>query len=68
MAGTSHPELRETTVRCGGCGRSFRLRSTAPELSVEVCSACHPAYTGVERRATAGSRVDRFNRRWRPVV
>jgi large subunit ribosomal protein L31 len=64
----THPELKETTVRCAACGTSFRLRSAVPVTSVEVCSACHPAYTGVERQAAAGSRVDRFNRRWRSVV
>jgi len=68
MVETRHPELTRTTVRCAGCGTTFRLRSTAPDLTVEVCSACHPAYTGVARQAASGSRVDRFNRRWRGVV
>jgi large subunit ribosomal protein L31 len=68
MVETRHPELKETTVRCAGCGTSFRLRSAVRVASVEVCAACHPAYTGVQRQVAAGSRVDRFNRRWRGVV
>ena len=68
MVETRHPELQETTVRCAGCGTSFRLRSAAPVATVEVCAACHPAYTGVARSPAAGSRVERFNRRWRGVV
>src|SRR5256886_15627571 len=58
-----HPELMLTTVRCTSCGRSFVTRSTRDEIVVDVCSNCHPAYTGAERRVQSGSRIERFERR-----
>ena len=58
-----HPELHVVDLECASCGASFTLRSAAASLSADVCSNCHPAYTGVERASAAGSRVDRFNRR-----
>jgi large subunit ribosomal protein L31 len=51
------------TVRCTSCGEVFTTRSTRSEIIVDVCSNCHPAYTGVERSAQSGSRIDRFERR-----
>ena len=50
-------------VRCSSCGESFRIRSTAEAISVDVCSNCHPAYTGRERTVASGGRIERFNRR-----
>jgi len=58
-----HPELMATTVRCTSCGTSFTTRSTRAELVVDVCSTCHPAYTGAERTKPSGSRIERFERR-----
>jgi large subunit ribosomal protein L31 len=58
-----HPTLHLLDVRCSSCGSSFRIHSTAQAISVEVCSICHPAYTGRERAVTTGGRVERFNRR-----
>jgi large subunit ribosomal protein L31 len=63
MQQTLQPELRATTVVCGSCGTTFELRSTAGDLTVDVCARCHPAYTGVERAAASGGRVARFERR-----
>jgi large subunit ribosomal protein L31 len=60
-----HPELTLTTVRCTTCGNTFTTRSNRGELVVDVCSNCHPAYTGVERAARSGSRIERFERRRR---
>jgi large subunit ribosomal protein L31 len=60
---TQHPNLHLVDVRCSTCGTTFTTRSTAAAISVDVCSACHPAYTGRQRSATAGDRVERFNRR-----
>ena len=62
MKGT-HPELTMTTVRCSACGHELTTRSTRSELVVDVCSRCHPAYTGESRPATGGSRIERFERR-----
>jgi large subunit ribosomal protein L31 len=58
-----HPEPATTTVSCSNCGATFQTRSTRPSIQVEVCSQCHPAYTGVERSVSRGSRIERFERR-----
>ena len=58
-----HPELTYTTVRCSSCGNAFATRSNRPEIVVDVCSNCHPAFTGVERAVQSGSRIERFERR-----
>jgi large subunit ribosomal protein L31 len=60
-----HAELMLTAVRCTSCGNEFTTRSDRSELVVEVCSNCHPAYTGVERAPLSGSRIERFERRRR---
>jgi large subunit ribosomal protein L31 len=65
LATTIHPELHSTTVRCSSCGSEFELRSTRAGMAVDVCANCHPAYTGRERRAVAGGRIERFERRRR---
>ncbi|CAN5713923.1 50S ribosomal protein L31 [soil metagenome] len=58
-----HPEYFETKVRCG-CGNTFTTRSTVPELHVELCSECHPFYTGKQKLVDSGGRIDRFERRY----
>ena len=60
---TIHPETRLVETACAACGATFSLRTTAESLSVDVCSNCHPAYTGAQRAVIAGDRVERFNRR-----
>lgn len=60
---TKHPELHLVEVRCSDCGTSFHTRSTADAITLDVCSNCHPAYTGVERTVATGGRIERFNRR-----
>jgi large subunit ribosomal protein L31 len=57
------PMLHHVDVRCASCGTSIEFRSAAAAISVDVCSNCHPAYTGRERTLTAGGRIDRFNQR-----
>jgi large subunit ribosomal protein L31 len=59
----THPETQLVDVVCATCGTSHRVRSTAPAFNVELCSNCHPAYTGIARAVGTGSRVERFNRR-----
>jgi large subunit ribosomal protein L31 len=63
MKTQNHPELHVVTAACASCGTTFGTRSTRPAVTVEVCSACHPAYTGVERAVSSGSRIERFERR-----
>jgi len=59
-----HPEQGLASVRCTSCGNSFTTRSTRSEIVVDVCSNCHPAYTGIERAVRSGGRIERFERRW----
>jgi large subunit ribosomal protein L31 len=58
-----HPEYVTATVRCS-CGNTFTTRSTKPEIHVEICSACHPFYTGKQKLVDTGGRVERFQRRY----
>ena len=57
-----HPEYVEAHVRCT-CGNEFTTRSTQPEIHVEICSNCHPFYTGKQKLVDTGGRVERFQRR-----
>ena len=57
-----HPEYVLATVTCS-CGNTFQTRSTKPELHVEICSNCHPFYTGRQKLVDSGGRVERFQRR-----
>jgi len=58
-----HPEYVESTVVCS-CGNTFTTRSTSPSLKVDVCSNCHPFYTGTQRIVDATGQVERFRRRF----
>jgi large subunit ribosomal protein L31 len=63
-----HPEYVTSTVRCS-CGNTFTTRSTRPEIHLELCSACHPFYTGKQKLVDTGGRVERFQRRYgRPAT
>ncbi|MFT4036471.1 MAG: 50S ribosomal protein L31 [Patulibacter sp.] len=57
-----HPEYVEAHVTCT-CGNTFTTRSTTPTISVEICSNCHPFYTGKQKLMDTGGRVERFRRR-----
>jgi large subunit ribosomal protein L31 len=59
-----HPKYEETTVHCS-CGHTFTTRSTRENIRVDVCSQCHPFYTGnAGRLVDAAGQVERFNRRF----
>ncbi|QSR36689.1 50S ribosomal protein L31 [Marinobacterium iners] len=59
-----HPEYNEVTITCS-CGNVMNTRSTmGQDMLVDVCSQCHPFYTGKQKEATSGGRVDRFNKRF----
>jgi len=58
-----HPEYKVATVRYS-CGETFTTRSTQSELRVDICSKCHPFYTGKQKLVDAGGRVERFERRY----
>ena len=59
-----HPEYHKAKVYCGGCGQEFYVGSTLTEIRVNVCSACHPFYTGKQKFVDAEGRVDRFRRKY----
>ena len=58
-----HPKYEEATVHCS-CGNTFTTRSTKSDLHVELCSQCHPFYTGKQKLVDSGGRVERFKRRY----
>ena len=57
-----HPKYETTTITCG-CGSSFETRSTGQKLRIDVCSRCHPFFTGEQRLMDTGGQVERFRRR-----
>ena len=58
-----HPEYNEATVKCV-CGNEFKTRSTLKEISVEICSACHPFFTGQQKLIDSAGRVERFVKKY----
>ena len=58
-----HPKYMKTTVHCA-CGNTFKTRSTKPELHLEICSACHPFFTGKQKLIDSAGRVERFQKRY----
>ncbi|HSM12440.1 MAG TPA: 50S ribosomal protein L31 [Thermoanaerobaculia bacterium] len=58
-----HPELHLVTAVCA-CGNTFQTRSTQKELRLEICSACHPFFTGKQKFVDTAGRVERFKRRY----
>ncbi|MBP1641714.1 MAG: ribosomal protein [Acidobacteria bacterium] len=58
-----HPELHLVTAVCA-CGNSFQTRSTKKELRLEICSACHPFFTGRQKFIDTAGRVERFKKRY----
>jgi large subunit ribosomal protein L31 len=58
-----HPDYQIATVHCS-CGSTFQTRSTRGDLRVELCSNCHPFYTGKQKLVDTGGRVERFQRRY----
>ncbi|MDD3430097.1 MAG: 50S ribosomal protein L31 [Oscillospiraceae bacterium] len=58
-----HPKYEEATITCA-CGEVIKTRSTKGDIHVEVCSKCHPFYTGKQKLVDSGGRVDRFKKRF----
>jgi len=59
-----HPEYVETTITCA-CGEAIHTRSTKPDIHVEICSRCHPFYTGKQKIIDTAGRVERFQRKYK---
>jgi len=58
-----HPKYSQTTVRCS-CGETFQTGSTKQNLSVEICSKCHPLFTGRKKWIDTAGRVEKFNKKY----
>jgi large subunit ribosomal protein L31 len=64
MKANIHPKYQEITITCS-CGNTFKTRSTLDrELHIDVCSACHPFYTGKQKILDTAGRVDKFRRKY----
>jgi large subunit ribosomal protein L31 len=64
MKAKIHPEYHDVTVACA-CGATFPTRSTKKELRVEICSSCHPFFTGKQKLIDAAGRIERFQKRYK---
>ena len=62
-----HPKYVTSTIKCG-CGSEFTTQSTRGDYRVDICSACHPFYTGKQKLVDAAGRVDRFNKRYANTI
>ncbi len=58
-----HPKYVECTVTCG-CGQTFKTRATLPKINVEICSACHPFFTGAQKLIDTAGRVEKFTKKY----
>jgi large subunit ribosomal protein L31 len=58
-----HPEYKETTVVCA-CGETFTTRSTKQKLHIDICSSCHPFFTGKQKIVDAEGRVEKFKKKY----
>jgi len=58
-----HPKYVVATVHCS-CGNTFQTRSTVPDIHADVCSSCHPFYTGKQKIVDVGGRVEKFEKRF----
>lgn len=58
-----HPEYKTTTIRCA-CGNEVTVGSTRETISVEICSQCHPFYTGKQKLVDSAGRIERFRRKY----
>lgn len=63
MKANIHPELKNATVTCA-CGASFKTKSVKDEIHVEVCSECHPFYTGAQGKVKKTGNIEKFNRKY----
>lgn len=59
-----HPEYVEATVHCA-CGNTFTTRSTKKEIRVEICSQCHPFFTGKQKMVDTAKRVEKFKKKYK---
>lgn len=58
-----HPKLNDVAIRCA-CGHSFKSTSTAEEISIDICSKCHPFFTGTQKFVDTAGRIEKFSKRY----
>lgn len=58
-----HPQYKEATVTCA-CGETFKTRSTKEKILLDICSKCHPLFTGKQKIMDTAGRVERFQKKW----
>ena len=58
-----HPDYKKSIVTCA-CGETFETRSTKDKIAVEICSKCHPFFTGKQKLMDTAGRVERFHKKW----
>jgi len=63
MKANIHPEYKETTISCA-CGNVFEVGSTRSEIRVEICSQCHPFFTGKQKLLDTAGRIERFRKKY----
>jgi large subunit ribosomal protein L31 len=63
MKASIHPELMKTKVHCNGCNTDFETESTVESITVDICSNCHPFYTGKQKLVDTAGRVEKFKAR-----
>ncbi|MBP0990051.1 MAG: 50S ribosomal protein L31 [Oscillospiraceae bacterium] len=63
MKANTHPDYQQTTIKCA-CGAVWETGSTKKDIKVEICSKCHPFFTGRQKLVDTGGRVDRFKKRF----
>ena len=64
MKANIHPEYVDAIVKCA-CGETFKTRSTKPDIHLEICSKCHPFFTGKQKLVDTAGRVERFQRKYK---
>ena len=59
-----HPEYKETSIKCA-CGSEVNVGSTKSDITVEICSKCHPFYTGKQKLVDTAGRIEKFNKKYK---
>ncbi|MCG8482890.1 MAG: 50S ribosomal protein L31 [Clostridia bacterium] len=59
-----HPDYKDCEVKCA-CGNAFKTKSIKDEIKLEVCSECHPFFTGTQKTASRGGRIEKFNKKYK---
>ena len=63
MRANIHPEMKDAVVKCA-CGHTFNTKSVKEEIHVEVCSECHPFYTGAQGKSKRTGNIEKFNKKY----